>query len=138
MKNATKVCITVLLVLTSAIGIWLHTVLKGVEESFAAWNTTKAIAAYIIRNEGELPETWDDLVWLDDPYFEPESIKGYKETIIVTFEVDSVEIQTVSARKPLYNNPNEEIQQVIRESGLPKSERKSFYWIEFQPPNETN
>ena len=123
----TKIYISIFLVLVLTVIIWLRNMGNHVKDSYAAWNATKIVTAYIIKNKGTLPTKWSDFEGID-PNINSKAIAEIKNSVEIEFKHSSIRITTNSGKRPFYNSPNDEIEQVILESKMPKNKRSSNYW----------
>lgn len=101
---------------------------EKIYDGYAAWNTTHAVAAYIVRNDGLLPTKWSDLVNVD-PNYDSRDIDRLRKRIDIDFSQKPPRIEIISGRAPAWNRPNEELAELFKETELPPDERKSFYWF---------
>ncbi|MEZ5329871.1 MAG: hypothetical protein R3F19_32895 [Verrucomicrobiales bacterium] len=126
--KGTKVALLVVIVLIVIALYFGFEMRETIYDGYAAWNTTKTVAAYIVRNDGLLPTKWSDLVNAD-PNYDSRAIESFKERIEIDFAQKPPRIEIISGRAPAWNKPNEEIAQLIKESKIPLNQRKSIYWF---------
>jgi len=127
MKRRAKVALIVVVVLLAIVlGLYLEMSAR-VQDGYAAWNTTKVVAVYIVNNDGKFPTKWSDLENAH-PEFDAKDIQTFRKRIRIDFSKKPPRIEIISGRSPIWNKPNEEINQVIREVNLPENERESIYW----------